>query len=33
VIAVEPKNYYIKVGEKEKIKLEGINLIATKISK
>ncbi|KAA6388813.1 MAG: hypothetical protein EZS28_015662 [Streblomastix strix] len=33
MIAITPKNYYIKVGEKEKIKLNGINQKTTKISK
>ncbi|KAA6367687.1 MAG: hypothetical protein EZS28_036786 [Streblomastix strix] len=33
MIALAPKNYYIKVGEKEKIKLKGVNQKTTKISK
>ncbi|KAA6377523.1 MAG: hypothetical protein EZS28_026950 [Streblomastix strix] len=33
IIAPAPKNYYIKVGEKEKIKLKDINQKTTKISK
>ncbi|KAA6391003.1 MAG: hypothetical protein EZS28_013468 [Streblomastix strix] len=33
MIALAPKNYYIKVGEKEKIKLKRVNQKTTKISK
>ncbi|KAA6370269.1 MAG: hypothetical protein EZS28_034204 [Streblomastix strix] len=33
MIALAPKNYYIKVDEKEKIKLIGINQKTTKFSK
>ncbi|KAA6375398.1 MAG: hypothetical protein EZS28_029075 [Streblomastix strix] len=33
IIALAPKNYYIKVGEKEKIKLKDVNQKTTKISK
>ncbi|KAA6366516.1 MAG: hypothetical protein EZS28_037958 [Streblomastix strix] len=33
IIAPAPKNYYIKVGEKEKIKIKGVNQKTTKISK
>ncbi|KAA6371919.1 MAG: hypothetical protein EZS28_032554 [Streblomastix strix] len=33
MIALAPKNYYIKVGEKEKIKLKDVNQKTTKISK
>ncbi|KAA6385317.1 MAG: hypothetical protein EZS28_019157 [Streblomastix strix] len=33
MIALAPKNYYIKVGEKEKIKLKRINQKTTKITK
>ncbi|KAA6396399.1 MAG: hypothetical protein EZS28_008078 [Streblomastix strix] len=33
MIALATKNYYIKVGEKEKIKLKGVNQKTTKISK
>ncbi|KAA6361641.1 MAG: hypothetical protein EZS28_042832 [Streblomastix strix] len=33
MIALVPKKYYIKVGEKEKIKLKGVNQKTTKISK
>ncbi|KAA6361194.1 MAG: hypothetical protein EZS28_043279 [Streblomastix strix] len=33
MIALAPKNYYIKVGEKEKIKLKGVNQKTTKINK
>ncbi|KAA6381794.1 MAG: hypothetical protein EZS28_022680 [Streblomastix strix] len=33
MIALAPKNYYIKVGEKEKIKLKCVNQKTTKISK
>ncbi|KAA6385503.1 MAG: hypothetical protein EZS28_018971 [Streblomastix strix] len=32
MIALAPKNYYIKVGEKEKIKLKSVNQKTTKIS-
>ncbi|KAA6397392.1 MAG: hypothetical protein EZS28_007079 [Streblomastix strix] len=32
MIALAPKNYYIKVGEKDKTKLKGVNQKTTKIS-
>ncbi|KAA6374076.1 MAG: hypothetical protein EZS28_030397 [Streblomastix strix] len=33
MIALAPKNYYIKVGDKEKIKLKGVNQTTNKITK
>ncbi|KAA6401112.1 MAG: hypothetical protein EZS28_003361 [Streblomastix strix] len=33
IVTLAPKNYYIKVGEKEKIKLQGVNQKTTKINK